>query len=212
MSPMRILGKLFGSDARVKILRLFLFNPEEVYANAEVASRARVYSSTARREIALLSRLGLIKKKFCYREAVGTPASPRYVAKRSRIAGWGLNEKFPYLGALQGFFLGTAPIREQEVLRRLQKVGQLKLLVIAGAFLQDFGSRLDLLIVGDNIRVAALETAIRRLEAELGRELRYAVFSTADFEYRLNVYDRLIRDVLDYPHQKVINRLELGSS
>jgi len=206
---MQILGKLFGSDARVKILRLFLFNPQEVYENADVASRARVYSSTSRREIALLRRIGLIKRKYFYRETVRKGKS-RFVAKRKRVAGWSLNEKFQYLGALQGFLLGTAPVRESDIAKRLERVGRIKFIAIAGAFLQDFNSRIDLLIVGDGIKKGALETAIKDLEAELGRELRFAVFTTQDFQYRLNIYDRLIRDVLDFPHQRVVDRLNVG--
>ena len=111
--------------------------------------------------------------------------------------------------ALQSFLLGTAPVQQNQVLKQLTRVGRLKLVIIAGAFIQDFDSRIDLLIVGDNIKRIPLENAVRRLEAELGRELRYAVFNSRDFQYRLNVYDKLVRDVLDYPHQKVVNRLHL---
>ena len=203
---MKILGKLFGSEARVKMLRLFLFNPNDVYDNAEVARRAKVYPSTARRELALLRQVGVVKKKKVYRELVRKDHG-HFIARRGRVSGWGLNEKFQYLGALQGFLLGTAPFQQNEIAKLLERVGRLKLIVIAGVFLQDFDSRVDLLIVGDNIKKAVLENAIKNIEAELGKELRYAVFSTSDFEYRLNVYDKLIRDVLDYPHQKVVNRL-----
>ena len=47
----------------------------------------------------------------------------------------------------------------------------------------------------------ALEQRIAKGEAllaELGRELRYASFTTEDFKYRVGVYDRLIRDVFDF--------------
>ncbi|MCR4311355.1 MAG: hypothetical protein NUV54_02190, partial [Candidatus Taylorbacteria bacterium] len=79
-----------------------------------------------------------------------------------------------------------------------------------GVFIQDTDSRIDLLIVGDLLRTPALETVIRNIEAEIGKELRYAVFETADFEYRFGMYDKLVRDILDYPHRKVLNRLNGG--
>ena len=47
----------------------------------------------------------------------------------------------------------------------------------------------------------------RGIETEIGKELRYAVFSTNDFKYRLTVYDRLVRDILDYPHHIVVDRI-----
>ncbi len=203
---MEILGKLFGTPARVKILRLFLFNPQASFDNAEVAHRAKVYSSTARREIALLWRVGLIKKRTLYRDAIKKNGS-RYRTKKTRVAGWTLDDKFQYLMVLQQFLLDTSPLRGNEILKRLEKVGRLKVVIIAGIFIQDFDSRVDMLIVGDGIKRAVLETAIKRIESELGRELRYAVFNTSDFEYRLNVYDKLVRDILDYPHEQVMNRL-----
>ena len=45
------------------------------------------------------------------------------------------------------------------------------------------------------------------IEAELGKELRYAVFETPDFQYRLGIYDKLIRDIFDSEHQKIIDKL-----
>ena len=43
------------------------------------------------------------------------------------------------------------------------------------------------------------------LEAEIGKELAYAVFDTPDFLYRANMYDKLVRDVIDFPHEKVLD-------
>jgi hypothetical protein len=67
----------------------------------------------------------------------------------------------------------------------------------------------DLLIAGDNLDERALARAVHVIEAELGREVRYASFSTEDFRYRRGVYDRLIRDVLDYPHRVAFDRIGL---
>jgi hypothetical protein len=54
---------------------------------------------------------------------------------------------------------------------------------------------------------AAVDRVIHTLESELGSELRYAVFETSDFSYRLNIYDKLIRDVFDFPHEKILDRI-----
>ena len=64
-----------------------------------------------------------------------------------------------------------------------------------------------LLVVGDGIKHGKLENVIHTLEAEIGRELRYTVFDTPDFHYRLSIYDKLVRDILDYPHIKVVDKL-----
>ena len=54
------LQKLFGTPARVKLLRLFLFNPRSSFTVQDAAKRARVPEEEARREVLLFSRAGLI--------------------------------------------------------------------------------------------------------------------------------------------------------
>ena len=53
-----------------------------------------------------------------------------------------------------------------------------------------------------------IETEIKKIEADIGKELKYAVFDLDEFLYRLNMYDKLIRDVLDFPHEKLINKID----
>jgi hypothetical protein len=41
----------------------------------------------------------------------------------------------------------------------------------------------------------------------VGKELRYAFFSTDEFKYRMSMYDKLVRDILDYPHKVLLDKL-----
>jgi predicted nucleotidyltransferase len=70
-------------------------------------------------------------------------------------------------------------------------------------------SKIDLLVVGDKLDEKVLDNSIHKLEAELGRELRFAAFTTEDFRYRVSVYDRLTRDVLDFPHRILFDKIGL---
>ena len=47
------------------------------------------------------------------------------------------------------------------------------------------------------------------MEAEIGKELRYAVLNTKEFIYRLDMYDKFIRDILDYPHERLIEKIKV---
>ena len=94
-----------------------------------------------------------------------------------------------------------------ELPARLKHVGKLKLLVASGVFLRHDDRPIDLLIVGDKLDVPAMQKTISIMESEIGRELRYALFTTDDFLYRIKMYDKLIRDVFEFPHQKLINQL-----
>jgi hypothetical protein len=68
-----------------------------------------------------------------------------------------------------------------------------------------------MLIVGDNIKRRKVEEEIRKLEAEIGVELAYAVFDSKEFSYRLNMYDKLVRDILDFPHEIILQAKELST-
>ena len=68
---------------------------------------------------------------------------------------------------------------------------------------------MDLLLVGDSMKETKLDKVLKSIEAEIGKEIVYAVFKTDDFMYRLGMYDRFIRDILEYPHEKAVNKLNI---
>jgi hypothetical protein len=217
INGMKILGKIFGSSARVKLLRLFLFNPDQAYELSDAVQHVKVDKSKVRNELATLNRAGFIKRRSFYKQAVKKKAKTRagsitlreskHEMKKKRVYGWILDQKFPYLDAFQKFLINSTQFKDKDILKRLSKAGKLKLLVITGVFMRNLDSRLDVLVVGDRIRKPLLESGIKSMEADLGKELRYAVFSVNDFQYRLRLYDKLVRDVFDYPHRKIIDRI-----
>ena len=188
------LQKLFGSDARVKLLRLFLFNPKQTYTVPDAAQRSRVHERTARKELALFASVGLIK-----RSPTRSGSGLRYT----------LNADFEYLTVLQNLLL-NAPARAKDIYGRIRTAGTVKLIIVAGVFMGEWEGRLDVFVVGDRIKERVLRTRMRKLESEIGRDLRYALLGSEDFAYRLNMNDKLVRDIMDYPHRIVFDRLNIG--
>ncbi len=214
---MEILSKLFGGSGIVKTLRLFLFNPEVGYEVKDVIARTRASSDIIRDEIRMLAKIGFLKKKSFFKDIKQKKIRRRVSqtlrlqkVKRKRVSGWVLNKDFPYLEELKTLLIGTASLEEKDIVQRLRKVGTIKLIIASGIFVQNWDSRLDLLIVGDGLKHQQLTKVIKEIEAELGREIRYAVFGTSDFKYRLGIYDRLVRDVFDYPHRTVVDKIGLS--
>jgi len=203
---MDILGKLFGSPARVKILRLFLFNEGDNFENIDIAKRARVSTLSVRTETLMMEKIGLIKRRVFYIEVTRGKGKNRKNVKK-KVHGWTLNPKFTYLTALRNFLLTATPLKGNHIVKKLNTAGRPKLIVIAGAFIQNFDSDVDLLVVGDSMHEGKLERVVRDIESEIGKELQFALFSTKDFQYRMNIYDKLLRNIFDYPHQTVLNRL-----
>lgn len=189
---MERLSGIFGSPARLKMLRLFVFNRDGVYTLDEVAERTKLSKEVARREITDLLDTGLLRKK-------GERAAARYL----------LNPRFEHLTALNAFIRETTSVKPQKIIAALKRAGTLRLVALSGHFTGILEPQIDLLVVGDNLDDRVLAHQVHALEAELGREIRYASFATADFRYRLGVYDRLLRDVFDYPHRLLIDKIGL---
>jgi hypothetical protein len=189
------LAKLFGSSARVKLLRLFLFNDDLTFLATEAAFRARLTKEVARKELTQLVNAGILRKK--------TSTSP---------VGYSADKRFAHYDALRVFLRTTTDVSDSAIVTSFKKAGTIKLVVLSGLFTGALESKLDVLIVGDRMEERPLATAIHALEAELGRELRYACFTSEQFKYRLGVYDRLLRDVFDYPNRVIVDKIGLATT
>ena len=203
---MDTLSKLFGSLARIKILRLFFLNPLEAFDVASVAGKSKVNLSETRRELALLKKAGVIIEKSFFKEIPAKRGSKKQATKK-RVDGFQLKANFPLLVPLKNLIISETPLNRDEILNRLKPVGKIKLLILSGIFLDETDSRLDILIVGDGLKKRAIENALKSIEAEVGKELSYSALDTAEFMYRVSVYDKFVRDVLDFRHDRLIDKL-----
>lgn len=198
---MEILGKLLGGIPRVKIMRLFLLNPEQGFEAAEVADRSRLQGAIARRAITQLHGMGLVKKRSFVKDVLNNRTGK---TKKKRVQGWFLEPEFPYIRELRSLLIEGEFMKHEDIAKRFRPAGRIQLLVVAGVFIPESQSKLDVLIVGDNLRKNYIQKTISILESELGKELAYSVFETADFRYRVSMYDKLLRDVFDFPHEELI--------
>lgn len=203
---MEILEKLFGNAARVKLMRLFLMNPEDVFDRKEMMRRSKVNPAHLRKELNLLLSIGLIKPRKIVK--MYPKEGKEGVMEKKKISGYGLEQKFPFLVPLRALVTEIA-LGKDDVAARFRNVGNVKLIIVAGVFIDETDSRLDILIVGDKLKKPAIEGVLRRLEAEVGKELTYGILDTPEFEYRFGIYDKFVRDVIDYPHLVVLNKLNL---
>ena len=189
-------------------MRLFLFNPKAYMSTSEAARKSKVSVTSARKTVLDMERAGMIKRRTVtkvVRTKVGRKIKKE---KRKYVTGWRLNDRFAYLPQLSNLLINTEPLTNNELIRRLSNIGRIKLIIVSGVFTQTEDSRVDILVVGDKLKKGQMDGAIKNIEAEVGKELRYAVFDTNEFLYRMSVYDKLVRDILDYPHKKVLSKLE----
>ena len=203
------LEKLFGSSARIKMIRLFLSNPEALFSSEDVSRRAKVPMALVKREISLLKGVDLIKQKDQTIDETVKLKDGETKIKKKKITVYFLNSLFPFVHALRNLVLNAAPVNKEAMIKEINTIGRIKLIVFSGIFTNHENSRVDLLLVGDSMKETKLDKVLKNIEAEIGKEIVYAVFKTEDFMYRMGMYDRFIRDILEYPHEKAVNKLNI---
>ncbi len=208
MKQKDFLADILNSSVRARVLRLCVSSAQCVTVE-EVAARTHLKKDAVVKELNALTRLGVIKSTTCTRTI---PDPRREDTATKKVPGFMSDTHHEYHKTLASFIRDTELPAETSVIGSLKGVGVLKLIIVSGflAGAESNPSGVELLIVGDKLNEKKIAHILRSVEAEQGREITYALFSVKDFTYRMEIYDRLIRDVLDYPHQVLLDRLRVG--
>lgn len=185
-----ILESLFGSKERASLLRFFLQNPEQEYAYAEVVRR-NMLKNNAKREIDRLTKIKFISRH----------------ARKGKIS-YVLNQNFSFYPELKNLISKSNIYPQCKSLSKIEKIGNIKLAVISGIFINYQKGKADMIIVGDDIKRARLKNLMASLEAEIGKEIDFVLMNSEEFKYRLNMLDKFILEFLEGPHEELINKIQ----
>lgn len=206
---MEILPKLFGSKERAKLMRLFVFNPNLFFSQSDVVKRTKISTGAAKRELSLLEEIGFLTAKKLNLSTLKEAPKKRVGTKKSSSKDkvWQINPDFYFIENIRSMFNADFLASRDDLAERFKNCGKVKLVLLSGIFVQEGGGRADLLVVGDDLKRGALDSIISTIEAEIGRELIYAVLDTTEYFFRLSSSDRFVRDILDYPHRCLIDKI-----
>lgn len=60
---------------------------------------------------------------------------------------------------------------DESLTKRFTNAGKIKLFIVAGVFTQNWDSRVNLLLVGEDLNISKIENVIKIIESEIGKEL-----------------------------------------
>lgn len=206
---MDILGNLFSSDPLVKIIRLFLMNQDEAFTISDIANRTLSKESSVKFELGILDQIGFIRSKMIIQEKNSKKENSKN--NKQKVQAWEIDKSFHYLEPLYSLLVEYDTLRQNDVVARFRPAGKIKLLVVSGVFVKDSESRADLLLVGDNLNKKKLDNTIKFFESQLGKELKYAIFDSEEFIYRRDMYDKLLCDIFESPHEILISNPQLST-
>lgn len=180
LSP--ILKALFSSQTRVKLLSTFLLHPEDEYYIRELTRLLHEQINSVRRELENLRRIGLVRARH-----------------KNRKKYYRIDPDFPLFTELKSMFAKEIQA-ESPMVASLRKLPGIDLLLLAGSFVGT-ESKVDLLVVG-TVKKEMLEALL--LQDPSLKNMKYSIFSQADFLYRLSLNDRFITDILSDPRHLIV--------
>ncbi len=206
--------QLFGSKTRVKLLTLFYTNPNRSFYVREITRKIDEQINSVRRELANLLSIGIITSD----------------ANNNRLY-YEVDQSYEHYKPLVAIFGGAAfasesakeeakpdkkaPSKpkadvaaEHPMAKALRATGHVELALLSGQFTRDESAGIDVLVVGD-VNQAKVAKFIAELEKSENKELRYVVISLDNYNYRLQINDRFINNVLGAKKQVIINNQDL---
>ncbi len=184
-----MIDSLFGSKTRVKLLHLFLNNPEKSFYVREITRMIDEQINSVRRELANMVSVGIVQQ-----DAIDNKLY------------YSVNEDYPYIKPLAAIFsdknteggMGVASsVSWKDSLGRMRG---LRLAIISGKLVVGSSSAVDLLLVGDGMSAVTIKNLVKKIEKDRKIEINYAVISYDDFYYRMSVKDRFIMDIIRNKH------------
>lgn len=186
----KTLDTLFESKPKIRLLKFFLRNQERFFDMKEICGATLLSRQAAANAIKSLSSIGLV--------------SARRAKKGTHFA---VNKNFSFFWELHAIITKSFPIPRDQIVKIVKRAGAPRLLLIGGAFLNADKRRVDVLVVANKPSEHRFAKAFKLLEAEVGQELLWSLFPTKEFLYRKKMFDRFLRDIFEYPHEILTNKL-----
>ncbi|MBI5754309.1 winged helix-turn-helix transcriptional regulator [Candidatus Peregrinibacteria bacterium] len=183
-----MLKRLFTSNTRIKLLTIFLMNPTEEFFIRELTRKLDEQINSVRRELDNLKRAGLLKTR-----------------AKNRKKYYYVNVNFALYEELKSIIIKAISSNES-LIKDLEQMGEIKVLALAGQFVEKPTNSVDMLIVG-NVDRERLTNYINN-DLRTKRPIRFTVMTEEDYRYRLNCNDKFISELInDKDNQVAINKI-----
>ncbi len=180
-----MLEQLFGSQTRVKLLHIFLINPDEQYFVRELTRDLESQINAVRRELQNLEEIGIINE---VEVKEGDSKQNRKFYKA--------DTKFVLYSELKSILQKSQFLLEKKFAKSLQKIGKVYYLALTGLFVGNKNVPIDMLVVG-KLNKKKFEKLLKNFEKYFRREINYTLLDKDEFEYRRSVADRFLYSILD---------------
>lgn len=176
-----LLEDLIISRVRVKMLSLFLNNPNSIYHVREIVRQVGEEINAVRRELAHLEKGGMLTKE-----------------QRANRLFYRFRRDYPLYFELMELIGKTSGLG-WDIVKHKAKLGKMKFAMLSGRYLRNLphkgGNDVDLLIVG-SVVLSELASLVKADELRREREINYTVMTEEEFTFRKRRRDPFVLEIL----------------
>lgn len=119
-----------------------------------------------------------------------------------------LNEKNALFPQVRAALIKDVKPYEDELFSAIKKLGNVEAAFLSGLFVAQPKLPVDILLVG-KVSAQHLEDFLANCQHMMKQEINYTVMSPQEFRERRNTFDRFIKDIFDYPHLIVVDKIKI---
>lgn len=180
---------ILDSDHGSELLAFLLLAPARSYSSKELAGRLHITEKT-------LSPL--------LQEFLDDSMIKQLIRDGSKL--YIINQRHKLLPEIRNSLVKNQKAYEDELFVAIAKLGEVKAAFLSGALTGNPELPVDLLIVG-KVNLSKLDNFLKQSKTVLGFEINYSIMTPDEFQLRIDTFDRFIKDVFDYPHLTVVDKL-----
>lgn len=175
------LTDLFVSKVRVKLLKIFFEQPQEIFYVRQLVRKTSEEINAVRRELNRMEKLGMVKKE-----------------PRANRLYYFFIKSYPFYQDLISLVAKTTGLGA-DIIKHKNKLGQVKFAMLSGRFARFLPRKsdedIDLLVVGQ-INNQTLSKLVRTAESKREKEINYAPMTQEEFEFRKSRRDPFLLKIL----------------
>lgn len=179
---------LFISKVRVKILELFLGNPDQIYHVRDIVRRVDEEINAVRRELSRLENTGLLASEW-----------------RANRRFYSVKKDFQFHFELLSMVNKSVGLGGS-ILKNKGKLGKIRYAMLSGSFVRGkpyTQNEVDLFVVG-TVVLPELGSIVREEEARRTREINFTPMTEEEFAFRKSRRDPFVMSILSKPRVMLI--------
>ncbi|MBU2025759.1 MAG: hypothetical protein ABIC19_02480 [Patescibacteria group bacterium] len=182
---------LLGSRTKSRIIKTLILNPKAEFTADELAGKIKCPPRSVSYEMRKMHLFGLLKCRH-----------------KKRRKHYKLDRGFVFFPDLKNVVGKCNITPESRLLIGIKNSGKIIYAVLTGIFTENKKAGADLLVVGEELKRGRLKRLVAEIEADIGKEIRYAVLSSQELFYRMEMFDKFIIDINKGPHITLVDKIK----